>query len=134
MIRICGKKFALKAESRFLRKPRVSQEVSIGVILVFLFGQENEESIIKQCRSSSAAASSFFSACGRFNESRLWREAKKTGHPQNWGIRGGSWNNELSNERVSNRNNASWTNTNRNNNVGARACRTHQGKRQRRDK
>ena len=40
------------------------------------------------------------------------------------GIRGGSWNNESSNLRVSDRNNASWTNTNRNNNVGFRAVRT----------
>ncbi len=42
------------------------------------------------------------------------------------GIRGGSWNNTVANGnlRVSDRNNAGWTNTTRNNNVGFRAVRT----------
>lgn len=40
------------------------------------------------------------------------------------GIRGGSWNNDASNLRVSDRNNAGWTNTDRNNNVGVRPAKT----------
>ena len=40
------------------------------------------------------------------------------------GIRGGSWNNESTNLRVSDRNNAGWTNTDRNNNMGFRPART----------
>jgi hypothetical protein len=40
------------------------------------------------------------------------------------GLRGGNWNNNADNERVSNRNNAANTNTNRNNNYGFRAGNT----------
>lgn len=42
------------------------------------------------------------------------------------GIRGGSWNNSVANGnlRVSDRNNAEWTNATRNNNVGFRPART----------
>jgi len=41
-----------------------------------------------------------------------------------WGIRGGSWNNDATNLRVSDRNNAGNTNADRNNNYGFRAART----------
>ena len=40
------------------------------------------------------------------------------------GMRGASWNNDATNLRVSDRNNAGWTNTNRNNNVGFRPAST----------
>lgn len=40
------------------------------------------------------------------------------------GIRGGNWNNDSSNLRVSDRNNAGNTNANRNNNNGVRLCKT----------
>lgn len=40
------------------------------------------------------------------------------------GIRGGNWNNDSSNLRVSDRNNAGNTNADRNNNYGVRPCRT----------
>jgi len=41
------------------------------------------------------------------------------------GFRGGNWNNDESNLRVSDRNNAANTNTNRNQNNGVRLVRTH---------
>ena len=41
------------------------------------------------------------------------------------GFRGGNWNNSESNLRVSDRNNAANTNTDRNNNYGFRLVRTH---------
>ncbi len=40
------------------------------------------------------------------------------------GFRGGNWNNDATNERASDRNNAANTNTNRNNNYGARCVKT----------
>jgi hypothetical protein len=40
------------------------------------------------------------------------------------GFRGGNWNNDSSNARVSDRNNAANTNTNRNNNNGLRCVKT----------
>lgn len=55
---------------------------------------------------------------GDMEVSRMGRRSKKPG------IRGGNWNNTSTNLRVSDRNNAGWTNTNRNNNVGFRAART----------
>lgn len=40
------------------------------------------------------------------------------------GFRGGNWNNDATNERVSDRNNAANVNDNRNNNNGGRCART----------
>ncbi|MFH1429135.1 MAG: hypothetical protein ABIH39_05255 [Candidatus Margulisiibacteriota bacterium] len=40
------------------------------------------------------------------------------------GFRGGNWNNDTTNARVSDRNNAANTNTNRNNNNGFRCAKT----------
>ncbi len=41
-----------------------------------------------------------------------------------FGIRGGDWNNDATNLRVSDRNNAGNTNADRNNNIGARVAKT----------
>jgi hypothetical protein len=49
---------------------------------------------------------------------------KMGGRVKKPGLRGGSWNNDTSNLRVSDRNNAAWTNTDRNNNVGFRPAST----------
>jgi len=42
---------------------------------------------------------------------------------QGAGFRGGNWNNDATNMRVSDRNNAANTNSDRNNNNGGRGCR-----------
>jgi len=49
------------------------------------------------------------------------------------GIRGGSWNNDSSNLRVSDRNNAGNTNADRNNNNGVRLCKTSSLRKQRKE-
>ena len=51
-------------------------------------------------------------------------ETKKGRNRKSSGFRGGNWNNNATNARVSNRNNAANTNTNRNNNYGFRASNT----------
>ena len=51
---------------------------------------------------------------------KRWCGVVKTGS----GLRGGTWNNDITNARVSDRNNAANDNTNRNNNNGARLAKT----------
>jgi len=61
------------------------------------------------------------------------RKKKELQHKLQWfsavkalfaGFRGGNWNNDATNARVSDRNNAANTNANRNNNNGARLAKT----------
>jgi hypothetical protein len=66
----------------------------------------------------------------RFNgtERNLREEVVKSGRDRSFfsplGLRGGNWNNNATNLQVSDRNNAGWTNTERNNNIGFRPAKT----------
>ena len=129
MTGICCKKtmarISLRPEFRFSREPGARQEASKG--MNSRPPQADEEGVsIKRGRSLPAVSS----PARRMGviERCLRRGTKKGAIPQHAGLRGGSWNNNATNERVSDRNNASWANTNRNNNIGARAARTPQGR------
>ena len=95
-------------------------------------GNGNEQGPKQDSRSPQAASSPAAFEPARVRSAGIERcsrrRIKKGAIPGYAGIRGGSWNNNATNERVSDRNNASWTNTNRNNNVGSRGARTPQGR------
>lgn len=131
----CNKTMArisLRPEFRFSREPGACQEASKGMNSRPPEAAEKGLSRFLEVRSgmdgcSPPAVSSPARRMGVI-ERCLRRGTKKGAIPQHAGLRGGSWNNNATNERVSDRNNASWANTNRNNNIGARAARTPQGR------
>ena len=125
----CNKTMArisLRPEFRFSREPGACQEASKGMNSRSA-GIGNEEGVSKKRGRSLPAVSSPARRMSGI-ERCLRRGIKKGAIPEYAGLRGGSWNNTATNERVSDRNNASWANTNRNNNIGARAARTPQGR------
>lgn len=137
----CNKTMArisLRPEFRFSREPGACQEASKGMNSRPPEADEKGLSRFLEVRSgmdgcSPPAVSSLPAveperAQNGVVERCLRRGTKKGAIPQHAGLRGGSWNNNATNERVSDRNNASWANTNRNNNIGARAARTPQGR------
>jgi len=118
-------RISLRPEFRFSREPGACQEASKGRSP--RPPDADEEGVSKKRGRSLPAVSSPACSIGVI-EPCLRRKVKKGAIPQHAGLRGGSWNNNATNERVSDRNNASWANTNRNNNIGARAARTPQGR------
>ena len=127
MTEICGKKpmvrFVLKPESRFPRKPEACLEVSKGPdpcpVVQGTKSMRNSAAVLRgQAVTSFGSSWNGVEPCSR-------RGCKKRGPLKSVAaLRGGSWNNNSTNARVSDRNNASWANTNRNNNIGARVAST----------
>lgn len=128
---ICRKKtmvrFALKPEFRFPRKPEARLEVSKGPgpcpVAPGTKSSANSAAVLRGQAVTPPCLSLKTQNGGA--EPCLRRGCKKRGPLKSVaGLRGGSWNNNATNARVSDRNNAGWTNTNRNNNVGARVAST----------
>lgn len=130
--------FASGPESRLLRKPGERREASRGASPAARQGAREkgrgysrpqyagkEGPLAADGRSRPAASSPAALKGGA--ENRGPGGVKKGAAPLTAGLRGGDWNNNAINAQVSNRNNAEWTNTNRNNNIGGRGGSTLRG-------